>query len=238
MQTDQMPTQAVILAGGLGTRLRSVVRDVPKPMAAIGEQPFLSYLLDECVRYGIRDVILAVGYLHETIRQYFGDTYQGMRLQYAIEDEPLGTGGAVKQALRYCRPDMPAFVLNGDTLFAADWRQLYQCYIQQGSDIAIALRTMHHFDRYGVVETDSAGRVTAFCEKQYREIGNINGGIYVLSPLLLCNYPDRFSLEQDVLSVSVQHYRLYAHISESYFIDIGIPDDYRRAQTELPQLFR
>lgn len=230
---QELPTQAVILAGGFGTRLRSVVQDVPKPMANIKGRPFLCYVLDYCRQYGICQVVLAVGYLHEVIRQYFGNEYKGIALTYAIEDKPLGTGGAIRQALTYCQPDEPAFVLNGDTLFAADLGQLYHTYTQSRADIAIALCSLRNFDRYGVVETDEEGRVTVFCEKQYREAGNINGGIYLLSPLLLRDFPVKFSFEKAVLAAHVRDYRLYAYASHAYFIDIGIPEDYARAGEEL-----
>jgi D-glycero-alpha-D-manno-heptose 1-phosphate guanylyltransferase len=227
------PQQAIILAGGFGTRLRSVVSDVPKPMAAINGKPFLCYVLDYCAAYAINEVILAVGYKHDLIEQYFGNQYKGMRIVYSIEQEALGTGGAIKQAMSYCTPHSAVYVLNGDTFFATNLQQLYDVFEKKAADIALALCHLANFDRYGVVETEQDGQITAFCEKQFRESGNINGGVYVLKSDLLQDFPQKFSFEKEVLEMGLSKFRLYAQISDAYFIDIGIPDDYKRAMVEL-----
>lgn len=226
--------EAIILAGGFGTRLRSVVNDVPKPMAPVAGRPFLSYLLDDLSRQEYSHIVLATGYLHEKVEDYFGNEYQGLALDYARELQPLGTGGAIVNALQYCCEECVT-VLNGDTLFLVDHDRLLS--IGDESRLTLVLRHVPDAGRYGAVEIDNDGHVTAFREKD-PTAGNglINGGIYRLRRSLLDGWPvgQKFSFEKEIMQPLREPFRAY--LSDTYFIDIGVPEDYSRAQKELPTL--
>ncbi|EAL7336265.1 NTP transferase domain-containing protein, partial [Campylobacter jejuni] len=167
--------QAIILCGGLGTRLKSVIKDIPKPMAPINDKPFLEFIFEYLKKQGIKEVILAVSYKYEVIQEYFKDEFLGIKIKYSIEKEPLGTGGAIKEALKFIKNE--AYVLNGDTIFDIDLKKL----ILNNSKICLALKQMNDFDRYGTVELDSKNYIKLFKEKEFKKQGLINGGIYFLN---------------------------------------------------------
>ncbi len=229
---------AIILAGGLGTRLRSVISDLPKPMAPVAGQPFLHYIFLYLQKQGITDVVLSVGYKSEVIKEFFGDKYAGINIRYAVENEPLGTGGGIRQAMSLI--DSDAYVLNGDTFFDVDLKDLYEFYTMRSSDIALALKRMHHFDRYGTVEIGNQDRVLQFQEKRYKAEGLINGGVYVINKNLFKKVEEiedtilsqRFSFEKDILEKHLLPLHYQGKEFGGYFIDIGIPEDYERAQTD------
>jgi D-glycero-alpha-D-manno-heptose 1-phosphate guanylyltransferase len=235
LQTS-IPT--IVLAGGLGTRLRSVVSDLPKPMAPVCGKPFLHYIFQYLQKQGITEVILSVGYKSEVIKEFFGEKYAGINIRYAVEEEPLGTGGGIAQAMAMI--DSDAFVLNGDTFFDVDLADLYSFYKKNNADIALALRRMYHFDRYGTVEVGNQARVLQFHEKQYRKEGLINGGVYVLNKDLFKKaaeieeqaLPQKFSFEKDILEKHLIALRYHGKEFKGYFIDIGIPEDYNKAQED------
>lgn len=237
------PTRAIVLAGGFGTRLQSVVSDVPKPMAPVAGKPFLAYLFDQLIAFNIKEVTLAVGYKHETINSYFGYSYKNkIELDYSIEDMPLGTGGAIKKALQNLpkmAADQAVFVLNGDTLFAADLYAFYRFFAPKNANLAVALCPMENFDRYGTVDISDEAHILGFREKKYCQKGLINGGIYLLKPDLLDSMPEKFSFETDFLSPCLNSDKWvgYTAPNSTYFIDIGVPDDYARAQAELVKVF-
>lgn len=223
--------EAIILAGGLGTRLRNVVSDVPKCMAPIGSRPFLSLLLDQLARFSeVNRVIISVGYLREAILKWVEiNAYRyPYKIDFAIEDTPLGTGGGIRLALEMCR-EASVLVLNGDTYFDINAGFLLK---NGDASIVVALKRMTGFDRYGKVECDDGGIITRFCEKQYCNEGLINGGIYLInrSKLNLKSYPSVFSFEKDILQPMAGTGNLQGVIQDGYFIDIGIPDDYAIAQ--------
>jgi len=222
--------EAIVLAGGLGTRLQSVVSDVPKPMAPIGTKPFLEYILKYLKKNGINRVVLSVGYKWETIQNYFGNEYDDMELVYSVENEPLGTGGAIKKALEKIE-EQEVYIVNGDTFFDVDLKKLV---LTNDSRIILALKKMHNFDRYGCVESDENGYVTNFTEKEFREVGNINGGIYLAKKDLFEAYTldDKFSFEE-FMQKEYMNLRIISKVFDSYFIDIGIPEDYVKAQSEI-----
>lgn len=226
--------EAVVLAGGFGTRLRSVVQDLPKPMAPVGQRPFLEIVLDELVHAGVQRCVLAVGYKRETIEAHFGAAYRGMALAYSIEDEPLGTGGGIRQAVDMLEGDA-CLVLNGDTLFRVDLAQLSQGFTERSSLLTVALKEMRDFDRYGTVVLEEDGIISGFREKQPMNRGLINGGVYALSKDLfaLKELPSVFSFEAEILEAEVDRHRFHGQAFDAYFIDIGIPEDYARAQVEL-----
>ena len=223
--------EAVILAGGLGTRLRSVVSEVPKCMAPVDGKPFLQYMLEWLSRFDMSHVVLSVGYLREVIFAFIDSREWPFEISYAVEEEPLGTGGGIRLALTKCREDR-VIVLNGDTFFNVDLKAL-----TFAAPVTLALKPMRDFDRYGAVDL-AGGLVTGFHEKTACTEGLINGGVYALvrSRLDLAFYPGRFSFEKDLLEPLAAARLVAGQVQEGYFIDIGIPADYTRAQRELPEI--
>ena len=226
--------QAIILAGGAGTRLQGVVRDVPKPMADINGKPFICYLLDYLAAYDVRKILLSVGYRYEIIRDYFGSQYKDMDIRYVIEDKPLGTGGALKKALMVAEGE-EFMVLNGDTFFNLDLKKMIDFHHAEDSILTIAVKPMRDFDRYGTVNIKDS-RIVGLEEKTFRHFGYINGGVYAMKKTISGFFDqdkDAFSFEVDFLHKKINNIRPFAFISDDYFIDIGIPDDYKKAQEEL-----
>ena len=231
--------EAIVLAGGLGTRLSSVVSDVPKPMAPIDSVPFLTYPLTFLGRLGFKRVVLAVGYKHEVIQDHFGRQFMGMDLHYSVEAEPLGTGGGIRMALDSCQQDN-LLMINGDTFFQFDYLSMLEFHLSKAARLTCGLKPMQDFDRYGTVDLGPEGQVIQFNEKQPRVEGLINGGVYWMKRDLLNEWESgsKFSFEQQVLEPMPRKGGIFGFVSEGYFIDIGIPEDYRRAQMELPELFK
>lgn len=225
--------EAIILAGGLGTRLASRLSGVPKPMAPIAGRPFLEILLNQLKEAGCTRVLLSVGHLHAVIRDHFGQSYGGMRIDYAAEELPLGTGGAIRNALALAREDA-VLVLNGDTFLDADYAAMMRFHRAEDAAMTMAVAWQDDVARYGgVVVTDR--RVVGFQEKGQSQAGWINAGAYVLNrdfewPAEL---ESRFSFEKQVLTPQVSELRPAAFIVSGYFLDIGVPEDFDRAQTEL-----
>lgn len=233
-----MLKEAVILAGGKGTRLQSVVQNLPKPMAPVAGRPFLDYLFLWLEQHHFERVILSVGYEKDQIIQHYQTSFNDIEIVYSEENQPLGTGGALAQALDYATDDH-VLILNGDTFFNIDPVELLENHLAAQSQLTLALKAMHHFDRYGVVETDEDGRLLQFLEKRQTEFGLINGGVYVANASLFETFdmPDAFSFETDFLEPYLDDLAVFAFECEGYFIDIGIPEDYNRAQHEIPSLF-
>ncbi len=231
----------IILAGGLGTRLRSVVSEVPKCMAPVAGKPFLWYLLKYLTRYDVNRVVLSVGYLREVIFKWIDEnkTEFPFEFDYAIEEEPLGTGGGIKLALSKIKSDS-AFILNGDTFFDVNLNDLTKQHKSNGKDITLALKPMKDFDRYGtVVYDEKTSFISAFNEKKHCDEGLINGGIYLVSTksAIFEGLPTKFSFETAVLEKQCTLKNIDGVIQDKYFIDIGIPEDYRKADTDLKTLF-
>ena len=230
--------EAIILAGGFGTRLSHVVSDVPKPMAPVYGRPFLCYLLDRLVDAGVSRVVLATGYKHECIETYFGTQYRGIEIVYSNEDQPLFTGGAIRQAAQYISSD-ELVVLNGDTLFDIDLRNLYDFHVERQANLSIALRHVTDTSRYGAV-TCTNDRIVAFHEKtESQGAGDINGGIYAIHRawLMSQDLPTKFSFEKELMQPMAGQVGFYGLRFTDYFIDIGVPEDYYRAQEEFKSLF-
>lgn len=226
--------KAIVLAGGLGSRLRERVPDLPKPMAPVAGRPFLEYVLDILIAGGIREIILSVGYRADVIMQHFGDDYNNVAMSYAVETEPLGTGGAIAHALRGQGKE-PVLVLNGDTLLNIDYAELIRWYAQSPTQVAMVLREVPDVARYGSVLL-SEMRVSGFVEKGKTGRGLINAGVYIINPEVFDDFglSGKFGFEDDLLQVFCDSLLPRAFITDAYFIDIGIPDDYERAQKELP----
>lgn len=230
--------EVIVLAGGLGTRLRSVVSDVPKCLAPVSGKPFLWYLFKYLENYKVNRVVLSVGYLKEHIYRWIescGKVFP-FEIIYAEELRPLGTGGAIMNSLTHIQGN-DAVVFNGDTFFSIHLDKFFSEYQQLQAPICIALKEMIDFDRYGTVELNERdSKIQSFSEKKYCSKGLINGGIYALNKDFLLNMalPGKFSFETDVLqSVCGKDGAVSGTICDNYFIDIGVPSDYERAQVEL-----
>jgi D-glycero-alpha-D-manno-heptose 1-phosphate guanylyltransferase len=230
--TQVTSTQVLILAGGLGTRLRSVLSDRPKVLAEVAGRPFITYLLDRLGQAGFRAVTLLTGYKCEMVEAKLGLVYEGIQLGYSVEVNPLGTGGAIRAAARVI-PSEQLLVLNGDTYFDVDYRALVD-QASAGVDL-MACREVADVGRYGAVQLDSSGRVTALAEKRAVGPGLINGGIYVLNREGLASWPEPvFSIEADYFPRRMGEGSLFGAAWNRAFIDIGLPDDLKRASEVLP----
>jgi D-glycero-alpha-D-manno-heptose 1-phosphate guanylyltransferase len=229
-----MIKEAIILAGGLGTRLRSVVSDLPKCMAPVAGRPFLDHVIEYLLKQRIDKIILSVGYKSEMIIKHVNEKYPMLDAQFSIEEEPLGTGGAVRLACGLVK-EKNVLILNGDTLFKVDIQQLQAFHGSKDADCTIALKPMQHFDRYGIVELDEDNRISNFKEKQPYESGLINGGVYALDAerFLHVDLPQKCSFEKDYLEQFYTDRKMFGLVQYVYFIDIGIPEDFERAQGEL-----
>lgn len=232
---DKQPAtikEAIILAGGLGTRLREAVPDLPKCMAPVAGRPFLFYVINYLRSQGIEKFIFSLGYKHEIIADYLLRQFASLSYQTVTEDEPLGTGGAIRFACEKATEEN-ILVANGDTLFRIDAQQLATVHHEHKADATLALKPMKNFDRYGTVAVNNNGSIQRFEEKKFCESGNINGGVYLLNVAAFTSqqWPAKFSFEKDFLESA--RYRLYGDVQDNYFIDIGIPEDYNRAQREL-----
>lgn len=227
---------ALILAGGLGTRLKDVVSDMPKCLAPVAGKPFLDYLIQYYSRQGIENFIFSLGYKHEEILLFLGK-YPQLRYSYVIEKEPLGTGGGIKLALESLTDkEESILILNGDSFFGINLKYFSAFHFRHNAELSIALKYMQNISRYGVVELEEGNRISEFKEKQYYSSGLINGGCYILKPdeFLKHPWPEKFSFEKEFLEKDGIEKKIYGYIENSYFIDIGIPDDYYKAQIELP----
>jgi len=224
--------EAIVLAGGFGTRLRQAVPDLPKPMAPIAGRPFLEILLNALAAKGFTRVVLSLGYMAEKISGHFGASHAGMELVYTVEEAPLGTGGAVRLAMAQCRRDH-VFVFNGDTYLDLEIDAVEQQWQSRREPIIVG-REVPDTARYGRLDTDGA-RVTGFAEKGASGPGLINGGTYVLNRGQLDGFAlhQAFSLETEYLVPQLAHRPFDLFVTAGHFIDIGVPEDFARAQTEL-----
>ena len=229
-----MIKECIILAGGLGTRLRSAVPDLPKCMAPVAGKPFLAHVIGYFQEQGVEKFIFSLGYKSEVIQDYLEAEYPALHKQYVIEQDPLGTGGAIQLACRQAT-EKNVLILNGDTLFSIQLPALTAFHEQHQAHCTLALKPMQHFDRYGVVEIADNGAIKSFKEKQFYESGLINGGIYALQvgALLKEGLPEHFSFEKDYLEKLYTVRPMYGVVQDEYFIDIGIPEDFEKANREL-----
>jgi D-glycero-alpha-D-manno-heptose 1-phosphate guanylyltransferase len=215
-------------------------------MAPVAGKPFLSYLIDYLRHQGIRQFIFALGYKSQHFEEFLRTEFPAGRdstgaidppptCQLSIEAEPLGTGGAIKLACQKAEPGT-VLVLNGDTFFGIHLDELAAFHKEKKADCTLCLKPMSAFDRYGVVELNADGGIRHFREKQYYTTGLINGGVYALDTVRFLNegLPEKFSFEKDYLEKQGSGKRVYGLVQKGYFIDIGIPEDYERAQQELP----
>lgn len=224
---------AVILAGGLGTRLRSVVSDKPKVLAEVSGRPFLAYLLEQVLQAGIKQCVLCTGYLAEQVRGTFGDHWNGVKLEYSEEHQLLGTGGALRFALPMVSSET-LLVLNGDSYCAAELHQFYAAHVAQRAQASIYLTEVPNTFRYGRVELGPDGMIERFEEKGATEgSGLINAGIYLMHRALLEALPKgkQVSLEKEVFPTLLGKRFFGYQGAKNIFIDIGTPDSFDRAQS-------
>ncbi len=231
--------EAIILAGGLGTRLQGVIGAFPKCMAPVNNRPFLDYLFDYLEQQKCTRVILSLGYKHKVITEWLEERDLYFEVDCVIEDEPLGTGGGILAAMEVAETDDVA-VVNGDTMFKVDLREQMKFHQSVHAETTLALKKMHQFDRYGIVNIEGNGVIRSFEEKQYREEGLINGGVYFINreAFLKRQLPEKFSFEKDYLEKFAGQKKFYGYENDSYFIDIGIPTDYDKAQVDFKTIFR
>jgi D-glycero-alpha-D-manno-heptose 1-phosphate guanylyltransferase len=224
--------EAIVLAGGFGTRLRSVVSDVPKPMAPVAGRPFLDILLRNLAAKGVRRTILSLGYMSTVISDYFGAEFCGMSIDSVVESTPLGTGGAIRLAMDACENDA-VFVFNGDTYLDVDLADVHATWRSKKLPVVVA-KHVPDTARYGGVEVTD-GLLTRFIEKGRIGPGLINVGCYVLGRRDLDRFDVGvpFSIEVDFLAPQATHSQVAVAITEGLFIDIGVPEDYALAQTLL-----
>jgi NDP-sugar pyrophosphorylase family protein len=234
-QTTQA-MKAVLLVGGLGTRLRSVVPSTPKPLAAVGGKSFLQLLVQQLRNQGIHNLVMCTGYLGEQVQSEFGDgRLWDAVIEYSQEVTPLGTAGAVKLAQKYLQHEREFLVMNGDSFLEIDFDQLIRFHRGHNGPVSMAVLQVENAARYGTVKMEARGRVSGFSEKTGREnLGVVNAGVYVFNHAVFEFIPDGpASLERDVFPRILDR-GLYAQEQHGMFIDIGTPQDYALAQ----QLYR
>ncbi len=227
------PKTAIILAGGKGTRLSEELPGIPKVLAPVNGMPFLHYVLEYYIAAGIEKFIFALGHYHQQVSVYLEEIYPELDMTLVVESEPLGTGGAIMQALDHCAENTVA-VINGDTLFKVKIGSLAAFHHMCGAECTIALRHMTSIDRYGEVSMNKDYSIASFNVSSHGKEGLMNGGFYLLNKRLFEQhvFPEKFSFEQDYLAVKVGQSKIYGVRQEGYFIDIGVPDDYHRAQLD------
>ncbi len=231
-------TSAIVLAGGLGTRLRSVVPELPKPMAPVGGRPFLTHQLDYWIAQGVTRFILAVSYRHEAIVDFFGNTYRGATVDYVVERTPLGTGGGLFLAAEHLVDDSPFVLLNGDTYFAVELHVLSEFAEAHDADWCFSLFRTREVGRYQGIDMSPEGRVISLESRAAGSDRLASGGVYWVHPRALLRHRfvpgGRVSLEDEILPVAIASgQRLFGVEFSGTFVDIGVPDDYARAQTLL-----
>lgn len=231
-----MTKECVILAGGFGTRLQQIVNDVPKCMAPVAGKPFLHYLLNYANKQNFDHVILSLGYKWEIVKNWIEQQKYPFKISYVIENKPLGTGGALKLSCSKIAGD-DFFAFNGDTFFDINTDDFLEKQKNRNSQLCIALKPMINFERYGSVDIDSASNIIAFNEKQPRKQGLINGGVYIINKSIFesSELYEAFSFEKEILEKSVTTKPIFGYVSDKYFIDIGIPADYKKANTDFQE---
>ena len=232
--------QALILSGGLGTRLRSVINQQPKTLAPVAGKPFLYWLITYLQKNNITDFIFSLGYLHEQVAVFLKSEFPTLNYVTVIEEEPMGTGGAIKLCLPFCKND-EILLVNGDTFFDLNIKAFYANFLSTQADCSIALTPMQHFDRYGAVAITANNIITDFKEKKHCDCGLINTGLVLFKTAIfknkIKNLPSKFSFEKDFIEPNISVLKITGYIASEYFIDIGIPDDYQKSQMEIEALF-
>ncbi len=230
---------AIILAGGLGTRLKSVVSDLPKPMAPVNGKPFIEIIMDYWINQGIQKFILSLCYLNESFISYFGDFYKKIPIIYSIEEIPLGTGGGLLHALNKINKNEQFLVINGDTYFDIDLYAMESFHFINNSDWTFALFNSSDNSRYTPFELSSNSHILKVNNSNEIKVSNFysNGGIYLINNKNIFNgYKAdsiKKSLETDIIPEMISNRKLFGYVSDGLFIDIGLPGDYIKAHSVL-----
>ncbi len=223
---------AIVLAGGLGTRLKSITHDkIPKSMVSVQGHPFLYWILRYLRQEGIKKIVLAISHHGEIISNHFGDSFHGIPLIYSVEATPLGTGGAIRQALQLCHASQN-FIINGDTYFPVSLNKMKDFHLLHRYDMTLAVKHFKSFDRYGAIQISKNHEIKAFYEKKWVDSGYINGGIYLTNKKIFNAFQlgHAFSIEKEIFEKNNGHVILGGYKSRAKFIDIGIPADYEKIQ--------
>lgn len=228
---------AIILAGGFGTRLKSAVPDLPKPLAPIAGKPFIAWMVKTLAAQGITGITLCVHHQWEKIRDYFAEHPESVPIGYSVESIPLGTGGAMKHALKHQSANAPVLILNGDSFMRVDYQALFAHHRNGNACLTMVLREVPDTGRYGRVIVKK-GVITSFEDGKLGKSGLINAGVYVMQPSIFegNGLPEAFSFEHDFLPSRLEALRPQSYLAQEYFIDIGVPEDYARANEELPSI--
>lgn len=218
--------EVIILSGGLGTRLNGVIKNIPKVMAPINDKPFLEYVLNDLNEQKVNKVILATGYKKEYIKDYFGNKYKNIIIEYSEEEQPLGTGGAILKALTKVTNNN-VIIMNGDIYTKLNFADLYKSHLNSGADVTLSLKMMENFERYGSVTLNN-NRITDFNEKKFISKGYMSVGCYVFNRDVLADFKKdtNFSIENDFFTKYVKVMNFMPYFYHDVFIDIGIPEDY------------
>ena len=229
--SDLSRVTAVILAGGMGTRLRQVVSDRPKVMAEINGKPFLYYVLDQLAEVDIKRVVISTGYMADKIEEVIGFSYKGLKVDYSWEESPLGTGGALKLAgqsisTKYC------LVMNGDSYTEFDPVSLFRSHKQKNASIVLLAKMVPGTSRFGTIQMNEQNEIIRFMEKgETTDSRLINAGVYIMKTSALQKIPDKApcSLEYDFFPAMIGK-NIYGYEAEGRFIDIGTPESYSQAE--------
>lgn len=227
-------TEVLILAGGLGTRLRSIVDDRPKPMAEVAGRPFLEYLLMYSINQGASHFIISIGYKGASIKEFFGCSFMGKRITYVVEEQPLGTGGALLKSCKKLNTKEPFVLMNGDTYFEVNLKDMIHFHKKSDSELTMALFLATEPNRFGSVEVDEKAKLIGFNSSKAQINELANGGVYVVDPNLL-NIKKYgvlpISFEEELLKRFLkQKKNMFGFKQSKRFIDIGLPKDYENAQ--------
>lgn len=226
--------EAIVLAGGKGTRLQSRVRDVPKPMAPVRSSPFLEHLFRYWIDQGVTRFILSVGHLHEKISSRFGDRFETASLSYALEREPLGTGGGALLALQQVRSNGPTLLLNGDSFLELRLKDMLAFHVEKKSSLTLSLTSVAENTRYGAIRLDPTGRCLDMLPSPAPGPADVNAGVYLFDPAFLARSKApkaAVSLEKDLIPAWIERGEaVFGWKTGGRFIDIGTPDDFDRAE--------
>ena len=229
--------EVIILAGGLGTRLKEVIKELPKCLAPIGKKTFLYFCLENLKKQGFEKFIFALGYQSEKVINYIESQNFGIEYVFSVEEEQLGTGGCIKKAFGYCKSE-DVLVVNGDTFFYFEINSFFKFHILHESIFSIALTQVNNNERYGSVEIDKNAEVVAFKEKNNSNNSNINTGFYFENKKFdFNNFPEKFSIEKDFFEDKNKNIKIYAKVFNGDFLDIGTPDDYSKSEIFVNKLY-
>ncbi len=221
---------AIVLAGGFGTRLKNKLKEIPKPMIPIHGKPFLEYVFNQLIRNNISTVIMSIYYKGEIIIKKYGNSYNGLEIIYSKDKAALGTGGAVRKAVKKANYDN-VFIINGDTFFDINFNELMENHINNNNDLTLSLKRMNNFNRYGYVKTNQDGEIKYFEEKKFQSTGKIDGGIYIIKKeLFKYKRLNNFFLLTDYIKSQLQKQKIGSVTFNNPFIDIGIPEDLKKAE--------